>query len=354
MSKQITDYFLTEKSSIKTTLEVMGECGEKSAIVVDRYLKILGVVSDGDIRRGLLRGIDLSAEVRTVMNASPKCLPRSSYSQSDVERLFIEDRLAIVPVLDELERVVEVLTWEDIFPDKEKEINDHVTIPTVIMAGGKGTRLQPFTTVLPKPLIPVNGKTVIEHIIDRFRAQGVTEFFISIGFKGNFIRAFFEELDPEYVVNFVEEQKPLGTIGSLKMLDGAFETPFLVTNCDVLVDLDYADFLEFHRKQRSILTIVACSKNMVLPYGVCHLKEEGSLARIEEKPSHHYLINSGVYLFEPEALKYIPDNSRFDITDLLEVLEKAGERVCVYPAVAGMFHDVGEWSAYKQTIEKLS
>ena len=174
------------------------------------------------------------------------------------------------------------------------------------MAGGKGMRLEPFTHVLPKSLVPIHGKTVIEHIIERFVVCGVDEYYMTVNYKSRIIKAFFEELQPSYSINFVDEKAPLGTAGSLVYLKDKIQKTFMVTNCDIIIDTDYAELLKFHHSRECAVTLVASTKNYVIPYGTCELNNEGYLEKIKEKPEYHFLVNTGLYVMEPDLLEMIP------------------------------------------------
>ena len=191
------------------------------------------------------------------------------------------------------------------------------------MAGGKGTRMEPFTKILPKPLVPVHEKPIIEHIIERFTELGCSEFHITVNYKGKILKAYFEELQPEYRVNFVVEQEPLGTAGSLRSLQGYFDKPFFVSNCDIIIKADYTSIYKFHQKGRYAVTLIASTKEYIIPYGTCELNGDGHLSHIDEKPSYDFLVNTGLYVLNPEVLELIPEKSFFHITHLIEKAKKA-------------------------------
>ena len=170
-------------------------------------------------------------------------------------------------------------------------------------------------------------RTVIEKIIESFVNVGINNFQISINFKGKILKAFFEELDPPYSIKFIEEKTPLGTAGSLYKLSAEMQTTFIVTNCDVIIEVDHQDLINFHKENKYDLTLVASAKEIVIPYGACELNEEGNLERILEKPKLDYLINTGLYIIEPSALDLIPKNKFFDMTDLIDSLKKRKRKV---------------------------
>jgi NDP-sugar pyrophosphorylase family protein len=221
------------------------------------------------------------------------------------------------------------------------------------MAGGKGTRMEPFTKVLPKSLVPVHEKPIIEHIIERFTDHDCVDFHLTINYKGKILKAYFEELQPTYEVDFVEEKEPLGTAGSLRFLEGQFKQPFFVTNCDIIIMADYAKIYEFHQKGAYDVSLVASAKEYVIPYGTCELNPEGYLSHINEKPKYDYLINTGLYVLNPDILKLIPKNEFYHITNLISNIIKKGKRVGVFPVDEDNWIDVGQWAEYQQAVKRL-
>jgi len=214
--------------------------------------------------------------------------------------------------------------------------------------------LKPFTNILPKPLIPLNDKTVIEKILDSFTDSGFYNFFLSINFKAKILTAFFEELEPDYSISFIEEKNPLGTAGSLNLLKEELNSTFLLTNCDVILDLDHGDLIDFHSKNNCEITLVASAKKLTLPYGACEIDKEGFLSKIIEKPSLDYLINAGLYVVEPTALEEIPDGEFFHITDLIAKVKSKGKRVGVFPIENDAWIDIGQWEEYRSALKRLS
>jgi NDP-sugar pyrophosphorylase family protein len=226
-------------------------------------------------------------------------------------------------------------------------------LPVVIMAGGQGTRLAPFTSVLPKPLIPVGDRTVIEIIIDQFLPYGLDNFYLSVNYKSKILKSFFEELAPSYSVTYLEEKEPRGTAGSLRMLYAPTPEPLIVTNCDVMIQADYAELVSFHTDNNYDLTLVASLKDYHIPYGVCELENGGSLARITEKPQYSFLVNTGMYVVRRDRLGLIPEQARCDMTDFIEQIKKTGGRIGVFPIGESAWVDTGEWTEYRKALDSL-
>ena len=258
-----------------------------------------------------------------------------------------------MPVVANDRKVVDYITLEKVFGKIKTVEKRQVDAPVVIMAGGRGTRLAPFTQVLPKPLIPVKGKTVIDHIIDRFRNHHVDTFYFTINYMSKIIRAYFEEKEADYRVGFAEETEPLGTAGSIKLLEEKLYTSFFVSNCDIIIEADYYDIHSFHLKNRYDITLVAAAKQFNIPYGVCELNGDGDLMQINEKPEYNFLVNTGLYVLRPETLKMIPDNRMFHMTHLMDKVRESGGKIGVYPISENSWIDVGQWAEYRKALELM-
>ena len=204
--------------------------------------------------------------------------------------------------------MIDYLTWDGLGEEKDYDLRN---IPVVIMAGGRGTRLEPFTKVLPKPLVPIHETTIIERIINTFTKKKCEDFYLTVNYKSRIIKAYFEELQPNYNVHFIDEPEPLGTAGSLIYLKDKIKNHCFVTNCDILIKIDYLNLLEFHINGKYDLTLVASAKEYVIPYGTCEIDKFGELSHINEKPSYDLLINTGLYVLNPEILKFIPENKLY-------------------------------------------
>ncbi len=247
-----------------------------------------------------------------------------------------------------------MLTFENIFSKSKKSQYDHKFLKTVvIMAGGKGARLEPFTNVLPKPLVPINEKPVIEHIIERFNKNKISNFFITLSYKSKILKAFFQEIKPEFKLSFIDEPKPLGTAGGLSLLAGKIKKPFLVTNCDTIINVNFDDLMSFHISNNNDITLVVSSKEYVIPYGTCKLTKTGYLKKIIEKPKFDFFVNVGLYVLNPNLIKLIPKNKKYNMTDLIRQAKRKKKQVGVYPIDEESWVDVGQWSEYHKAIEKL-
>lgn len=339
--------------SIKDALKQLTKFGEKCLIVMNHDNKLIGTLSDGDLRRAILKGVDVKSNIEKIFNPKPTFLVMGKYSKAEAKSIFLRGKFDLIPIIDHDGTAVDFITWDKIFKSDENRTKQILNVPVVIMAGGKGTRLEPFSKVLPKPLLPIHEKPIIEHIIEKFVAAGVQEFHLTVNYKSRILKAFFEELNPDYSMSFVEEQDPLGTAGSLKLLEGKFDQSFLVTNCDIIIDMDYSDLYTFHQKKDYDITLVASMKNYVIPYGTCELNSKGHLSHIKEKPEYNFLVNTGLYVLKPDMLKIIPGNKMYHMNDLIEDIKKKGLTVGVYPIDDDAWVDVGQWAEYKKVVERF-
>lgn len=312
------------------------------------------LLSVGDVQRAIIGNRPLSEPIgRIVREAEMLRLATVDDSFDSVKKLMLEFRMEFMPVLGPKGELADVYFWNDVFTNKRpnrRQINQ----PVVIMAGGKGTRLKPFSNVLPKPLFPLGEKTIVENIIDRFKEAGCDQFLMSVNYKADFIEAYFDqdEVD-DYQIHFFREETPLGTAGSLRLIDSKINETFFVTNCDIMIDADYSEIVDYHRAQQNEITLVAALKHLQIPYGTVETAEGGKLCSIKEKPELTHLINAGMYVLEPGLLKEIPENNFFHITQLIERLMENDRKVGVFPISEKSWSDIGEWNQYNQTLEKF-
>lgn len=342
------DITIHSKATIKEAMEALDKTAEKVLLVVDENQALIGAITDGDIRRYILKEQDLIGTIENAYNRNPIFVFQEDFDPEKVKKIFTENKIDLIPILDQNRKVVDYKTWGKVFRNNRRSEDQKLNVPVVIMAGGSGTRLEPFTKVLPKPLIPVGEKPVIDHIIDRFRAYGVCEFYLTIHHMSKIIRAYFEEKCPDYSIDFAEEDEPRGTAGSLKLLADKLDRPFFVSNCDIIIEADYADLYRFHTKNSYDITLVASAKQFNIPYGICELNGSGSLKRIREKPEYNYLVNTGLYVLNPDVIDLIPDDKLFHITHLMDKVRENKGTIGVYPVSEKAWIDVGQWAEYRK------
>lgn len=347
ISKISIDY----NSSIMQSLKMMDTQKVKLLFVFSGE-KFRGLLTIGDIQRAIIAGVDLGRGLCEILDTKKIYASVGDDILSIKEQMF-NLRAECMPVLDTKGNLVKVYFWNDLFGCEEKKQKKNLNIPVVIMAGGKGTRLAPLTNVFPKPLIPVGKKTIIETIMDKFVAYGCHDFHLSVNYKADTIENYFDFVaNPDYNISYFQEDKPLGTAGSLRLLKDKINSTFFVSNCDILIEEDYATILDYHKRNRNELTVVAAVKTFSIPYGTINTCADGLLESIEEKPTFSFKINTGLYILEPSLLDDIPDDF-FHITHLMEKLQSQGRRVGVYPISQNDWKDMGDWNEYLRMINVL-
>ena len=338
--------------TIREAMKALEKTSEKCLLVIDDNKKLLGTLTDGDLRRAILFGKNFSEKISDSYNKNPFMLFKDKYTQKEAEKLLHTKRLDLIPIVNDRQIVIDYFNWTKI--NGEKKIKTTLSsVPVAIMAGGKGTRMRPFTNILPKPLIPIRDKPIMQHIIEKFNEYGCKSFHIMVNYKSKILKAYFDELQHDYDLNFIKENKPLGTAGSLRYLTNKISSPLFVTNCDIIIKADYDRIYNFHEKGKYDLTLVASAKEYIIPYGTCELNEYGHLLNINEKPKYDFLINTGLYIVNPDLLEIIPENKFYHITHLIDEAITNGKKIGVFPIDEDAWIDVGQWSEYKKVIEKL-
>lgn len=345
---------ISESVSIREALRQIDSNSEGILFVVKDDRTLLGTISDGDIRRSILAGSALVDSIDSIFNSKPFYVEHHKYDLEEIKNQMLQRRFRILPVIDGKRIVVGYLSWESVFGASPRPTrNLSVDLPVVIMAGGKGTRMAPFTNILPKPLIPVGDKTIVERIIDNFLQFGVRKYFITLNYRGEMIKAYFEGIERDYQIDYIWEKEFYGTAGCLSLAKDLIDGTFIVSNCDILVNADYSDVLDFHRNSKALLTVISSIQHIAVPYGVVEFGEGGEVVGLVEKPEFSYPINTGVYILEPECLDYIPEKTFFHMTHLIEKLIASGKKVVTYPVNEKDYQDVGQWTEYRKSLEAL-
>lgn len=351
MKENIYSICIDLKATILSALKQMDALHRKLLIVTKngQYYNLLSI---GDIQRAILRGVDLNNMVEEILRPVTN-VASVHQSKLEVEQYVREHKTEFMPVVDDEGNLVDVIFWEDLFKTIVHHRTEDFNLPVIIMAGGQGTRLRPLTNVLPKPLIPIGEQTMLEDIMDRFVECGCHDFYISVNYKAEIIRRYMDNLGkPQYHIEYFQEDKPLGTAGSLHLLKHRIKDTFFVSNCDIIIDEDYGEILRYHRENRNEITVVAAIKNMSIPYGTLETREEGLLSDIKEKPEYTFKINTGMYILEPNLITEIPEGEFYHITYLIDKLVKENRRVGVYPINEGSWTDIGNWDEYMKYVKR--
>lgn len=334
-------------------MEQMDRVGHKLLMVMteDRFA---GLLSIGAIQRAIVRGESPKTPIANILRKDIiVCSPKDSPEKIKAEMLRC--RSEYMPIVDAAGKVADVVFWGDLFDETQhtRATVGKYDMPVVVMAGGEGTRLRPLTNILPKPLLPIGKKTIVETIMDRFVEIGCRRFYVSLNYMADAIERYLtEHNDGRYELTFYREDRPMGSGGSLSLIRDKIKEPFWVTNCDNILQQDLAEIVEVHRQNGNEMTVVAAVKGMKLPYGNLITGEHERVVRVEEKPEFLFRVNTGVYILEPPLLKEIPDNKYYPITDLMNTIINRNGRVGCFPITDGSWCDIGNWEEYCKLIEK--
>lgn len=343
---QLDDFLVAPECSILDAMKKIDQNGKGIVYVCDQG-KVKGALTDGDIRRHILKKGDLQGNVLKVANIEAKILWEKE-RDSAIERMKFY-KIRSIPILDKEGNIKEICFAEDIIRRKREPLD----IPVAIMAGGKGTRLYPYTQILPKPLIPIGDKTITEHIIDHFLEYGCSQFDMIVNYKKNFIKSYFMDSERTLNINFIEETEFLGTGGGLKLLEGRYHSTFFMSNCDILIEEDYGDILKLHKEQKNIITMVCALKHVEIPYGTVEITDTGRVLSLKEKPELSFITNTGLYVLEPEFLKEIPERTFIHITDIIQKCINKEKKVGVYVIPEEHWLDMGQLDELKRMQEVL-
>lgn len=349
--KKIESRSISRTTSLLEAMKLMDASKVKTLFVLDDG-RFEGIVTIGDIQRAIINNIALKEPVSSILKKN-KVYGYQSEGEDSIKDKMRKMRAEVMPILDDQGNLEDVWFWSDLFKKTESSQREKINLPVVIMAGGKGTRLKPITNVIPKPLVPIGDKTILETILDQFEDIGCTKFYMSVNYKADIMKYYLGQLDHKYDIEFFQEDKPLGTIGSVALLKGKITTPFFVSNCDSINEQDYRDVYDYHIENRNDLTIVTMVKSFKIPYGVIETGEDGLMTALSEKPEMTFQVNTGVYILNPSCIDEIPAGEFFHITHLLEKIKTRGGRVGCFPVSEHAWKDMGEWPEYLKMIDVL-
>lgn len=342
---KLKNLFIENSASITSTLKRMDAYRTK-LLIVGSEKKFEGIISIGDLQRAIINNIDLNSPIINILRKDI-LVATEDESVNEIKKRMLRIRAEFMPVINTKNEVVNIIFWEELLNTTKLPPSEKIKLPVVIMAGGKGSRLKPITNVLPKPLIPIGEKPIVEHIINRFVEVGSNEFFFSVNFKSELIEYYFNSFEhPEYSIEYIKEKKFLGTAGSLTLLKGVIKSTFFVSNCDIIIDQDYSEIYRYHKSHGNELTLVAALKHYKIPYGTVKTGYNGMLEEMQEKPELTFKINAGLYILESHLLNEIPQDKFFHITDLIEKVKARGGKVGVFPVSEKSWRDIGEWDEY--------
>ncbi|MHC1703461.1 MAG: nucleotidyltransferase family protein [Tenuifilaceae bacterium] len=337
-------HLLPTGSSIRQALERLNYLAIDAIVfVVDEQNKLLGSLTDGDVRRGLLKGFTIEHKVDEIIQPNPRFIRKG---ERDIKRVIElrDNNFRIIPVLNVDNKIINVINF--------REIKSYLPIDAVIMAGGRGERLRPLTDTTPKPLLIVGGKPIMEHNLERLRVFGIDDFWVTLNYLGEQIEnKFGNGRERNISIQYLYENEPLGTIGSISKINDFEHDYVLVTNSDILTNIDYEHFFLDFLKQEADFSVVTIPYKVDIPYAVLET-HNGHVLNFREKPSYTYYSNGGIYLMKRHILNNIPYDQFFNATDLLERLIKQGQRVISYP-LTGYWLDIGRMEDYTKALKDI-
>ncbi len=315
---------LTTEATIQDVLKNLNKSGLRITLIVNNKKEFQGTISDGDIRRALINSVKQNASIQKIINKN-SLIASPEIKHDTILGLMLKNKIQQIPVIDKNKKIVGLYLWDEFVENKK------IPNTMVIMAGGRGTRLGEYTKTCPKPLLPVNGKPMLERIIERAKLQGFVNFLISINYLGNMIKDYFSDGKKWNVkIDYIKERRPLGTGGALRLISPRPKLPLVVSNCDIMTDFNYGELLDFHYKNNAEATMAVRNHEWENPYGVV-LTKGVDIVDFEEKPIIRSRINAGVYILEPSAIEVIRKNEKLDMPNIFERLKAKNLRTIVYP-----------------------
>ena len=342
MNEKIKNNILNSNKTIKNAIKLLelSLYKYKIVVVVNKNKKIVGTVTDGDIRRSIIKNINLNNKVSKIMNLNPITISHD-IDQQEILRIMKINMVKHVLIVDKLKRLVDIIVFEDLLDSKEKENS------VFIMAGGTGKRLRPLTEKIPKPMVQIGGKPLLDNILRNFVNQGFKNFFISINYKKNSIKNYLNKrLDLNINIDFIEEKKPLGTIGSIALVKKKIHYPALVINGDILTTLNFNTLFEFHLKHNPFLSIAVKNYELKNEFGVVKIKNN-SVTELTEKPIYRSFINTGIYVLSKEAIELIKKKKIHDFPDLVKIGKNKKKQINAF-IFSDYWIDIGKISDLKQ------
>lgn len=333
------EHLIPSGTTIREALKVLDKLARDAiSFVVDENDKLIGSLTDGDVRRGLIQGAELEQPADDIIQSNPRFIRKGD---QDIEKVieYRENDFKVIPILDKDNHIVNVINfWE---------LKSYLPVDVVVMAGGKGTRLRPLTENTPKPLLKVGEKPILEHNIHRLSLFGMDDFWISVNYLGEQIKEYFGNGNHKNLnIEYVWEEEPLGTIGSVSKIDNFIHDYVLVTNSDILTNLDYEDLFLRFKEEDADFAVVTIPYKVDVPYAVLETTN-GHVMSFKEKPTYTYYSNGGIYLMKREVTDRIPKNSYYDTTDLMEELISDGKKVLSYP-LSGYWLDIGKHEDFEK------
>lgn len=342
--KKIDNLKLNDNASIKEALEIIDKAAMQIALVIDEDDRLLGTITDGDIRRGFLKGLDLNSSIESIIFKTPT-IAKISDPKEEILKLALFKKLHQIPIVDNDGKIIGIQEIEELIKPKEK------TNKVILMVGGLGTRLRPLTENTPKPMLKVGNKPILQTIVEKFAEYGYTNIVMCVNYKSHIIQDYFGNGN-EFGVNieYVLEEQRMGTAGALSLLKEKPKEPFFVMNGDLLTNVNFEHLHDFHTSNSSMGTMCVREYDFQVPYGVVNI-EDSKITSIEEKPTHKFFVSAGIYMLSPNALEYIPNNEFYDMPTLFEKLINEKKNTISFP-LREYWLDIGRLEEYKKANEE--
>ncbi len=341
MKKRILKNIIFDNLKIDDALRHMYSLKKQFVICLDQSKKVTGIFTEGDFRKAIYQGTNLNNTIKHIMNKNFNFINENT-SNKKILKIFSNPFTNFIPIIKN-KYLVDII-FKDEFLKKIKFKKEKLSTPIVIVSGGRGTRMEPFTKILPKPLLPINDKSLLENLIEKFHGHGFFNIYLTLGYKAEIIKSFLKT--HKIKVKTAKEKNPLGSIGSLSLLKKKLNENFFVSNCDTLINTNYNDILKFHEMNKSLLTIVGSVKNFQVPYGVCKIDKKGYMLKFDEKPDYSNIVNTGLYVFNKKALKLLPNKKYFGMDELIKKILNQKQKISVYPVHSKNWLDFGQWPEY--------
>ncbi len=338
------EHLINQDVKVINALSSLDKLGQDAILfVVNDEDILIGSLTDGDVRRGLIKGFSLEQKVLDFIQDSPKFILKSNYDLQDIIS-FRNRNFKIIPVLDKDKKIINIINF--------RLIKSYLPLDAIIMAGGRGERLKPLTDTIPKPMLKVGDMPILEHNLNRLVGYGIDDFWITIKYLGNQIKEYFGNGDDKGVrINYIEEKVPLGTIGAAKQANGLKHDTVLLTNSDILTDIDYEDFYLNFIESGADFSVATIPYNVNIPYAVLET-ENNHVLSFKEKPTYTYYSNGGIYLMKKDVMEIIPENKFYNTTDLMQELIQMGKKVNSYPH-RGYWLDIGKMEEFNKAQQDI-
>ena len=343
---KISKIFISEKASLYDAILQLNNTGTRCLFVIGKSKIFKGTLTDGDIRRCIVKDKNFNVTVSKIYNKKPFFVFENKIKKNlKLDNFLKKNKSLIVPILNKKKIPTGYL------PVSYNKISQKLDNLVLIMAGGQGSRLKPYTDILPKPLIPVNNKPMILNILDKFKKNSFANFLITIKKNDKILESYLRQFSNKYKLEFFKESVQLGSGGCLKRIKSQ-KNPFFMINCDSFVSLNPRRILNTHVETKSVMTMVVCLKSYQVPYGECEVNDKGFLKNISEKPTKKLMTNVGMYLLSPEIKKYLPKKKSFGMDLLVKRLLKLKKKICIFPIKEDEWKDTGNWNDYFKALQK--